>query len=66
MSCIVIKRFQIFEAEIEESEKAGNKTQGHLVCAASTLPLSYDNWTTTIIYTYMYCTGKTEMPQLHI
>ena len=36
---------------------------GHLACAASALPLSYDNWPALTIL-YMYCTGGTEMSQL--
>ena len=34
-----------FEAKIEESEEAGSRQEsipGHLACAASALPLSYD------------------------
>ena len=37
-------------AKIEESEKAGScreSNPGHLACAASALPLSYDNRTAT-------------------
>ena len=51
------REFRCFEAKIEESEKAGSLREsnpGHLACAASTLPLSHDNWTITTIL-YMYC-----------
>ena len=44
------ENLDVFEAKIEESEKAGSRWElnpGHLACAASALPLSYDNWTTT-------------------
>ena len=44
------QKFRCYEAKIEESEKAGSRWEsnpGHLACAASTLPLSYDNQTTT-------------------
>ena len=43
-SCLLLN-----EAKIEESEKAGSRWEsnpGHLACAASALPLSYDNRTT--------------------
>ena len=43
------ERLDVYEAKIEESEKAGSRWElnpGHLACAASALPLSYDNWTT--------------------
>ena len=39
----------VFEAKIEESEKAGScweSNPGKLACAASALPLRYDNQTT--------------------
>ena len=39
----------VFEAKIEESEKAGScweSNPGQLACAASALPLRYDNQTT--------------------
>ena len=42
------REFRCFEAKIEESEKAGSHWElnpGHQARAASTLPLSYDNWT---------------------
>ena len=42
--------FRCYEAKIEESEKAVScreSNPGHLACAASALPLSYDNRTTT-------------------
>ena len=51
------REFRCFEAKIEESEKAGSLREsnpGHLACAASTLPLSHDNWTITTILC-MYC-----------
>ena len=40
---------------------------GHLACAPSALPMSYDNWTTASphIILYMYCTDGIEMPQSH-
>ena len=44
------QKFRCYEAKIEESEKAGSRLElnpGHLACAASALPLSYDNRTTT-------------------
>ena len=44
------EEFRCYEAKIEESEKAGSHREsnpGHLDCAASALPLSYDNQTTT-------------------
>ena len=40
------EKFRCYEAQIEESEKAGSRREsnpGHLACAASALPLSYDN-----------------------
>ena len=40
------KKLDVFEAKIEESEKAKSHRElnpGHLACAASTLPLNYDN-----------------------
>ena len=39
-----------YEAKIEESEKTSSRRElnsGHLACAASALPLSYNYWTTT-------------------
>ena len=36
----------VFDVKLEESEKAGSHQElnlGHLACAASALPLSYDN-----------------------
>ena len=44
------EKFRCFEAIIEESEKADSRQEsnpGHMACAASALPLSYDNQTTT-------------------
>ena len=44
------QKFRCYEAIIEESEKAGSRREsnpGNLACAASALPLSYDNRTTT-------------------
>ena len=44
------ENLDVFEAKIEESEKAGSRREsnpGHLACAASALSLSYNNWTTT-------------------
>ena len=44
------ERLDVFEAKVEKSEKAGSRRElnpGHLTCAASALPLSYDNRTTT-------------------
>ena len=44
------QKFRCYEAKIEESEKAGSRREsnpGHLACAASALPLRYDNRTTT-------------------
>ena len=43
--------------KIEESEKAGSRwdsNPGHLTCAASALPLSYNNWTTTSPHSPLY------------
>ena len=43
------QKFRCYEAKIEESEKAGScweSNPGHLACAASALPLSYNNRTT--------------------
>ena len=66
------ERLDVFEVKIEESEKAGSHWEynpGHLACAASALPLSYNNWhsppppSPTILY--IYCTGGTEVPQSH-
>ena len=37
---------------------------GHLTCAASSLPLTYDQWTTTSPHN-IYCTSGTEMSQFH-
>ena len=44
------ERLDVFETKVEKSEKAGSRRElnpGHLACAASALPLSYDNRTTT-------------------
>ena len=49
-SCWNKERLDVFDAKIEESEKAGSRREsnpGQLGCAASALPLSYDNWTTS-------------------
>ena len=57
-----------YEAKIEESEKTGSRREsnsGHLACAASALPLSYGNQTTTSPHNPAHA-GGTEMPQLHI
>ena len=47
-----------YEAKIEGSEKAGSHREsnplGHLACAASALPLSYDNRTTTSPHNPLY------------
>ena len=51
------EKFRCYEAQIEESEKAGSRREsnpGHLACAASTLPLSYDNRTTTSPHNPLY------------
>ena len=49
-TCVVfIMEFRYDEVKIEESEKARSLQEsnpGHLACAASALPLNYDNWTT--------------------
>ena len=52
-----IQKFRCYEAKIEESEKAGSRWEsnpGHLACAASALPLSYDNQTTTSPHNPLY------------
>ena len=52
-----MKRKDVFEAKIEENEKAGSHREsnpGHLACAASTVPLSYDNQTTTSPHYFVY------------
>ena len=51
------QKFRCYEAKIEESEKAGSRREsnpGHLACAASALPLSYDNRTTTSPHNPLY------------
>ena len=51
------QKFRCYEAIIEESEKAGSRWEsnpGHLACAASALPLSYDNRTTTSPHNPLY------------
>ena len=51
------QKFRCYEAKIEESEKAGSRQEsnpGHLACAASALPLSYDNRTTTSPHNPLY------------
>ena len=48
---------QNIDVKIEESEKASTHEQsnpGLLACAVSTLPLSYDNWTTTSPHNPLY------------
>ena len=60
------EKLDVFEAKIEESEKAGSRREshpGHLACVASALPLSYDNQTTTSPHNPLFCTGGTEVPQ---
>ena len=67
----VNERLDAFEAKIEKRPAVtGNRTQDTLACAASVLPLSYDNRTTTeqplaLTILYIYCTGGTDMPQSH-
>ena len=41
------QRLDVFEAKIEKAGSHQESNSGHLACAASALPLSYDNWTTT-------------------
>ena len=51
------EKFRCYEAQIEESEKAGSRREsnpGHPACAASALPLSYDNRTTTTPHNPLY------------
>ena len=51
------EKFRCYEAQIEESEKTGSRREsnpGHLACAASALPLSYDNRTTTSPHNPLY------------
>ena len=51
------ERLDDFEVKIEESEKAGSHWElnpGHLACAASALPLSYDNRKTTSPHNPLY------------
>ena len=53
----VKEKFRCYEAKIEESEKAGSHREsnpGHLACAASALPLSYNNQTTTSTHNPLY------------
>ena len=50
-----LKRIWIFWGKIEESEKAKESNPGHLAWAASALPLSYDNWTTTSHHNPLLC-----------
>ena len=55
------QKFRCYEAKIEESEKAGSRREsnpGHLACAASALPLSYDNRTTTSPHNPLLCTAQ--------
>ena len=56
-SCWNKEKFRCYEAQIEESEKASSHREsnpGHLACAASALPLSYDNRTTTSPHNPLY------------
>ena len=56
----------MFETKTKERlAVAKNPTQDTLACAASALPLSYDNRTTTSPHIPMYCTSETKMPQSH-
>ena len=51
------EKLDVFEAKIEESEKAGSRREsnpGHLAWAASGLPLSYDNRTTPSPHNPLY------------
>ena len=61
-------KFGCYEAKIEESEKVSSRREsnpGHLACAASVLPLSYDNQTTTSPHNPLYVLHRwTEMPLL--
>ena len=59
------ERLDVFEAKIEESEKAGSHQElnpGHLACAANALPLSYDNWTTTIAHNPLCILHRVRFP----
>ena len=50
--CYSINEFRCYEAKIGESKKAGSRQEsnpGHLACAASGLPLSYNSRTTTTL-----------------
>ena len=60
-SNVIKQKFRCYEAKIEESEKesekAGSRREsnpGHLAYAASALPLSYDNRTTTSPHNPLY------------
>ena len=51
------EKFRCYEAKIEESDKAGScqeSNPGHLACAASALPLSHNNRTTTSPHNPLY------------
>ena len=53
--------------EIEESEKVSSHLEsspGHLACAGSALPRSYDNWTTTNSHNSLICTAQMVSQQL--
>ena len=58
--CVHKERLDVFEVKIEGSKKAGSHPEsnpGHLACAASALPLSYDNRTTTSPHNPLYTPG---------
>ena len=77
------ERSDVFEINTEKSENPSSRWESnleHLACAASALPLSYNNRTTTgplpLSYNnrtttgphnllYIYCTGGSEVPQSH-
>ena len=54
----------MFKAKTEE-RLAVAKNEKPRTLAASALPLSYDNRTTTSPHIPMYCTSETKMPQSH-
>ena len=61
------EKFRCYEAKTEESEKAGSRWEshpGHLACAASALPLSCNNQTTTSPHNPLYVLHRC-LIQLH-
>ena len=55
------KKFRFFEVKIEKASSCRESNPEHLACSTSTLPLSYNNRTTTSPHNSSICAAQVEL-----